>query len=95
MLVGLALAWGSFFVVLWNVVTVSYRQAAVPDHLLGRVNSAYRMCAWGFAPLGALAGGALAAATSTGVAFTAAGACTLLMVFVVWGIRGIAFPGRG
>ncbi|WP_285733462.1 MFS transporter [Nocardiopsis sp. ATB16-24] len=94
-LVGLALAWGSFFVVLWNVVTVSYRQAAVPDHLLGRVNSAYRMCAWGFAPLGALAGGALAAATSTGVAFTAAGACTLLMVFVVWGIRGIAFPGRG
>jgi MFS family permease len=93
-LVGLALASGSFFVVLWNVITVSYRQSAVPDRLLGRVNSAYRMCAWGFAPIGALVGGVLAATVSTAAAFAAAGVCTALMIPVVWRLRGITFPGR-
>jgi hypothetical protein len=42
---------------LWNVVTVSLRQQIVPGHLLGRVNSVYRMLGWGLIPLGALAGG--------------------------------------
>jgi MFS family permease len=45
-------------VVLWNVVTVSLRQRIIPDHLLGRVNAAYRFFGWGMmalgAPLGAL-----------------------------------------
>ncbi len=44
---------------LWNVVTVSYRQRTIPDDLLGRVNSIYRFFGWGAMPLGALAGGAL------------------------------------
>jgi len=44
----------------WNVVTVSLRQAIVPDHLLGRVNSAYRLLGWGTMPIGAALGGALA-----------------------------------
>jgi MFS family permease len=44
-------------VVLWNVITVSLRQSIVPDHLLGRVNSAYRLLAWGTMPLGAAVGG--------------------------------------
>ncbi len=43
--------------VLWNVVTVSYRQRAIPPQLLGRVNSVYRFLGWGMMPLGALAGG--------------------------------------
>ncbi len=42
---------------LWNVVTVSYRQRIIPDDLLGRVNSLYRFFGWGMIPLGALAGG--------------------------------------
>ncbi|MEU8029347.1 MFS transporter [Streptomyces sp. NPDC049099] len=46
-------------VVLWNVASVTYRQQEVPAHLLGRVTAAYRTVAWGAAPLGALAGGAL------------------------------------
>ena len=33
--------------VLWNVITVSLRQAIIPDHLLGRVNSVYRFFGWG------------------------------------------------
>jgi hypothetical protein len=45
---------------MWNVVTVSLRQRVVPDELLGRVNSAYRMIGWGMIPLGALAGGFVA-----------------------------------
>ncbi len=41
----------------WNVVTVSYRQAAVPTGLLGRVTSSYRVIALSAMPLGAAAGG--------------------------------------
>ncbi|WP_299287093.1 MFS transporter [uncultured Tateyamaria sp.] len=42
---------------LWNIVTVSYRQRLIPDNLLGRVNSLYRFFGWGMMPVGALAGG--------------------------------------
>ncbi len=45
------------FVVIWNVITVSLRQRIVPDHLLGRVNAAYRLFAWGTQPIGGLVGG--------------------------------------
>ncbi len=48
--------------VLWNVITVSYRQRAIPSGLLGRVNAIYRFIGWGMMPLGAMAGGALVAA---------------------------------
>lgn len=47
----------TFVAVLWNVVTVSYRQRVIPDALLGRVNSIYRFFGWGMMPIGALAGG--------------------------------------
>lgn len=46
--------------VVWNVITVSMRQAAIPDHLLARVNSAYRFLGWGSMPIGAFLGGVLA-----------------------------------
>lgn len=42
---------------LWNVITVSWRQRRIPSELLGRVNSIYRFFGWGSMPLGALAGG--------------------------------------
>lgn len=45
---------------IWNVVTVSYRQRVVPDALLGRINSVYRLVAWGSMPLGSLTGGVAA-----------------------------------
>ena len=57
MLVLLALAGA-----VWNVVTVSLRQALVPDRLLGRVNSAHRLISWGALPLGPVVGGLLAKA---------------------------------
>ncbi len=47
----------SFLVVVWNVITVSLRQTIIPDGLLGRVNSVYRMLAWGAMPVGLALGG--------------------------------------
>ncbi|MGH9168307.1 MAG: MFS transporter [Acidimicrobiia bacterium] len=52
---------GSYLVVLWNVITVSLRQTIIPDRLLGRVNSVYRMFAWGMIPIGSLLGGLIVA----------------------------------
>lgn len=47
----------------WNIVSVSLRQRLVPDDLRGRVNSLYRLFAWGMIPLGiALAGAVIALA---------------------------------
>lgn len=46
---------------LWNVITVSWRQRRIPTELLGRVNSIYRFFGWGSMPLGALAAGTLVA----------------------------------
>jgi MFS family permease len=53
-LYGLAVVWR-------NVVTVSFRQAMVPERLQGRVNSAYRLVTWGTLSVGAAAGGVVAA----------------------------------
>lgn len=57
--VWVAVAIESFFAVLWNVITVSLRQSIIPTHLLGRVNSVYRMFAWGTIPVATLFGGLL------------------------------------
>ena len=56
---GAALFLETVVAVLWNVITVSYRQRLIPDALLGRVNSIYRFFGWGAIPFGALAGGVL------------------------------------
>jgi MFS family permease len=59
-------------------VTVSLRQRIVPGHLLGRVNSVYRMLGWGLMPAGALAGGLVAHAAGLRAPYLVAGLlCTL------------------
>jgi MFS family permease len=58
-LVAAAFSVGGLTIAVWNVVTVSLRQRITPDRLLGRLNSAYRLLAWGTMPLGAAAGGLL------------------------------------
>jgi len=58
-LIGIAFFLGGVGVSIWNVITVSLRQQITPGRLLGRVNSAYRLVAWGTMPLGAIAGGLL------------------------------------
>lgn len=58
-IIGFALFFQTFVAILWNVVTVSYRQRVIPDDLLGRVNSVYRFFGWGTMSIGALLGGAV------------------------------------
>ncbi len=50
---------------IWNTVSVSYRQRTIPDHLLGRVNSIYRLLAWGTMPIGLLLSGVIVNAANT------------------------------
>ncbi|GHC79678.1 MFS transporter [Nocardiopsis terrae] len=59
-LVGLGFFLGGLGITVWNVITVSLRQRVTPDAMLGRVNSVYRLLAWGTMPLGAAAGGLVA-----------------------------------
>ena len=57
-------AWGAFttiFQMLWNIITVSFRQTIIPDNLLGRVNSVYRFFGWGMMPIGSAIGGLIVA----------------------------------
>src|SRR5438552_5820174 len=54
------LAIEAFGGIVWNVITVSLRQSMIPPHLMGRVNSAYRLVGWGTIPFGALVGGIVA-----------------------------------
>lgn len=53
----LVLAVFEFCGLVWNTVSVSTRQRMIPDHLLGRVNSIYRLLAWGMMPIGLLLSG--------------------------------------
>jgi MFS family permease len=61
-------------VMIWNVIAVSLRQQITPDRLLGRLNSCYRLLAWGTIPLGALAGGAIGEAFGLRAVFWSAAA---------------------
>jgi MFS family permease len=53
-----------FSAVAYNILQVSYRQAITPERLQGRMNAAMRWIVWGTIPLGTLAGGTIAQATS-------------------------------
>ena len=70
-------------VVVWNVITVSLRQAIIPERLFGRVNSVYRLLGWGGMSLGALLGGLLASAFGLTAPMWFGSAVLILMLFVV------------
>ncbi len=65
-------------VLVWNVVTVSLRQAIIPDHLLGRVGSAYLFIGLGAQPAGALGAGLLAHAAGLRAVFAVSAALLAL-----------------
>jgi len=79
-LVSAAFALQGVMIMLWNVVTVSLRQRIIPDGLLGRVNSGYRLLAWGTQPLGALLGGVIGQLLGLQIVFILAGSVTLLLL---------------
>lgn len=88
---------------LWNIVSVSTRQRLIPDALMGRVNSLYRLLAWGMMPLGALLAGTLIAGAE-GVAGRAmalhlplllAAALALALAVLAWPVLRRGLPRRG
>jgi predicted MFS family arabinose efflux permease len=71
-----ALFAASYFVgPIYNVVQFSYRIALIPDALQGRVNSTFRLLAFGFMPIGAALGGFL---------IERIGAVSTVLVFSFW-----------
>ncbi|QGN48312.1 MFS transporter [Micromonospora sp. WMMC415] len=71
---------GGILLAAWNVITVSLRQRITPDRLLGRVNSGYRLIAWGTLPFGAATGGLLAEMFGLRAVFAIMGTLTLALL---------------
>jgi MFS family permease len=69
----------------WNIVSVTYRQTATPDGMLGRVMAGFRVIAYGTFPIGAAVGGVIAAGFGLRAPFFVGSALTALLipVFVV------------
>jgi hypothetical protein len=68
---------------LWLVCQTGLRQVVTPPALLGRVGAALQVAIYGVRPLGALAGGALAAAAGPEAAILLAALAFALSVAVV------------
>ena len=84
-IIGAGLLVGGVTVSIWNVITVSLRQRITPTRLLGRLNSAYRLLAWGTMPLGAVVGGLLGQAFGLQWVFLIMGAIVVLQLIpMLW-----------
>ncbi len=81
-LIAAAMFVGGATIMLWNVITVSFRQAVTPDHLLGRLNSVYRLLAWGTMPIGAAAGAAIAETFGLRAVYASMGILTAALLIV-------------
>src|SRR2546429_8703449 len=78
---------------LWTLLVVSLRQAIVPDRLMGRVTSGFRLSAMGATPPGALGGGVPAHAAGLRAPFLAGTvAIALALVVAAWRLPGAVFP---
>ena len=78
--IGALIVLGSAAAMWWSILTVSWRQQVVPEHMLGRVNSAYRMLAWGGMPIGAVFAGLLSEILGLRIFFAVTGIITLLVL---------------
>ncbi len=75
---------------IWDVIAVSFRQARVPDHLLGRIMAAYRVLAHGSVPIGALVGGIAASIGGNRAAFAVGALLAAIAAFYVGlNLRGV------
>ncbi len=98
---GLCFAAMEFSGFVWNVVSVSTRQRMIPDALLGRVNSLYRLLAWGMMPLGLVLSGVIvslgehfvARGTALVLPFWTAGAGSVMVAGLVWRAIQRGFAG--
>src|SRR5215212_5105023 len=86
LVVGAMLALFGFHAIVWNVITISLRQQIIPEHLLGRVNSVYRLLGLGGMSVGALLGGVLARGFGLTAPFWFSSLSVAILAVVVWGI---------
>jgi MFS family permease len=80
LIVGALLIVSSFFLMTFNIPSVSYRQRVTPDAVLGRVNSTFRLVGWGTMPIGALLGGFLGEAFGVRAVFITMTAVAALLI---------------
>lgn len=98
-ILAVVLAAFEFTGIIWNTVSVSYRQRVIPSELLGRVNSIYRLLAWGTMPIGLLLSGFIVTfsetymlrSTALTMPFLAAACGALLLTVLVWKPLGAGF----
>lgn len=91
-----------FFGIVWNTVSVSTRQRAVPRALLGRVNALYRLFALGMVPFGMAVSGlvvraaepVLGRAQALSMPFWLATVVFVTMIIAGWGFVGRHLPRR-
>ena len=89
----LVLAAFEFTGLIWNTVSVSYRQRTIPNELMGRVNSIYRLLAWGMMPVGLLLSGVIVTLAESSMTrnlalvmpFVAAAVGATLLTVLSWG----------
>jgi MFS family permease len=90
--VALALFVEGITAMIWDTVSVSNRQRLIPDAMLGRVNSMYRLMAWGLMPVGLglsgliirVAEGPLTRETALVVPFYVAALGTAVLTALAW-----------
>jgi len=83
-LIGGVLTMLSSTTLVWNVCSQSSRQRFTPTALLGRVLTSHRTLAWGLTPLGALAGGLVAAQWGLRSVWVMSATVQLLSLVLVW-----------
>lgn len=87
--------------VFWNVVSPSYRQRAIPDEILGRVNGIYRLLSWGMMSVRLVLSGLVVRGAEALVPrdvavlapFTLASAATSFLTAAVWRPLQTGFGG--
>jgi predicted MFS family arabinose efflux permease len=82
--VGVVLVFMTATTLVWNVCSQSSRQRFTPTALLGRVLTSHRALAWGLTPLGALAGGLVAAHFGLRAVWVMGGLIQALALALVW-----------
>jgi MFS family permease len=82
---------GGYSQVAYNITQVSLRQAITPERLQGRMNASMRWIVWGTLPLGQLAGGAIATASTlkTALWVSAIGSAFTFLPVLLSPVRGI------
>ncbi|MEV7325276.1 MFS transporter [Streptomyces sp. NPDC093970] len=70
--------------VVYQALTVAFRQTTVAREVIGRINGVYRLIGTGGAPLGAVCAGLVAGQTEIWTPFVVSGAALLLLAVVTW-----------